>query len=138
MSTRSMIAFDNGDVTYAIYCHFDGYVDGVGRTLFNHYSDIEKVEELMDLGNLSMLRPEIGEKQDFNNPKNSSNWCLAYGRDRGETDQEAKEYLSVLDAKMDFKGCDYFYVFDGNEWKVTQSGYNNWKSLNSYFEKEMA
>jgi len=137
MSTRSMIAFENGDVTYAIYCHFDGYVDGVGRTLFNHYNVIEKVEKLMDLGNLSLLRPELGEKQDFSNPTDK-NWCLAYGRDRGETGQEAKEYLSVLEAKMDCQGCDYFYVFDGNEWKVTQSGYNNWKSLNSYFEKEMA
>jgi len=132
-----MIAFDNGDSVYAIYCHFDGYVDGVGKTLFYHYSDIEKVEELMDLGNLSMLRPEIGEKQDFNNPTDK-NWCLAYGRDRGETDQEAKEYLSVTEAKMDCQGCDYFYVFDGNEWKVTQSGYNNWKSLNEYFEKQKA
>jgi hypothetical protein len=136
MSTRSMIAFDNGDVTYAIYCHFDGYVDGVGCTLFNYYNEVEKVEELMDLGNLSMLCPEIGEKQDFNNPTDK-NWCLAYGRDRGETGQEAKEYLSVRDAMMDFNWCDYLYVFDGNEWKVTQSGYHKWKSLSKYFEKEM-
>jgi hypothetical protein len=138
MSTRSMIAFDNGDVTYAIYCHYDGYIGGcgVGRTLYDYYNDIKKVEELIDLGNLSILRPELGEKQFFDSPKNSD-WCLAYGRDRGEEGQEAKEYLSVLDAKMDFKGCDYFYVFDGNEWKVSQYGYRKWKSLNEYFEKEM-
>lgn len=35
MGTRSMIAFDNGDEVYAIYCHWDGYVEGVGQKHLN-------------------------------------------------------------------------------------------------------
>jgi hypothetical protein len=45
MSTRSRIAIENhhGTVT-SIYCHFDGYLEGVGKKLFNHY-DREKTEK---------------------------------------------------------------------------------------------
>lgn len=128
MSTRSMIAFDNGDEIYAIYCHFDGYPQNVGRTLLNHYDDIEKVEELMDLGNLSILGREIGEKQDFDQPTDK-NWCLAYGRDRGEYGQEAGRYISLIEAKMDFDGCDYFYVFDGHKWLFKRNGAKQYNEL---------
>jgi hypothetical protein len=68
----------------AIYCHYDGYPEGVGQTLANYYQTTDKVEALLNLGDLSVLRQELGEKQDFNDYKNhDENWCLAYGRDRG-------------------------------------------------------
>ena len=77
----------------AIYCHYDGYPEGVGQTLADYYATTERVEALLDLGNLSYLRQELGEKQDFNNRKtHNENWSLAYGRDRGETEQEAQEF----------------------------------------------
>jgi hypothetical protein len=39
MSTRSRIAIENqnGSVT-SIYCHFDGYISGVGKTLKECYT----------------------------------------------------------------------------------------------------
>ena len=90
MSTRSYIAkeLEDGSVRY-IYCHFDGYVEHNGRILVDHYSDSDKVNQLLDLGDLSYLSEEIGEKQDFNQPT-SRTWCLAYGRDRGEHGVGAK------------------------------------------------
>ena len=42
----------------SIYCHFDGYIAGVGKTLLNHYTDPEKVNDLMRLGDLSSLGKE--------------------------------------------------------------------------------
>jgi len=37
MATRSNIAIENQDGTVsAIYCHFDGYIDGVGEILYEH------------------------------------------------------------------------------------------------------
>jgi hypothetical protein len=71
MSTRSRIAIENqnGSVT-SIYCHFDGYLDGVGKKLFNHY-DREKTEKLIELGDISVL----GE---------STLDTIAYHRDRNE------------------------------------------------------
>jgi hypothetical protein len=71
MATRSRIAIENQDGTVdSIYCHFDGYVDGVGKTLFNHY-DQEKLEKLLELGDISSLGTSIED-------------TVAYCRDRGE------------------------------------------------------
>jgi hypothetical protein len=121
MATRSMIAFDNGDEIYAIYCHFDGYPDGVGRVLNESYTDIEKVEQLMDLGDLSMLGKEIGENQHFGH---NTDWCLAYGRDRGEKNCEALTYVSLQHLKNEFykSDCEYLYIFDGKEWTYIHCG----------------
>ena len=120
MSTRSYIAkeLEDGSVRY-IYCHFDGYVEGVGKTLVDHYSDSDKVNQLLDLGDLSSLGEEIGEEQDFSN-RTSENWCLAYGRDRGERDSLAKSYGSasefIREAAGDY-GADYIYLFQDNQWR---------------------
>lgn len=56
MSTRSRIAMIYEDDTVkSIYCHFDGYPSGVGKTLTNHYINPEKVKALMELGDISSL-----------------------------------------------------------------------------------
>ena len=46
-------------------------------------------------------------------------WCLAYGRDRGETDVGSKTYETIGEwvEKLDM-GCEYYYLFDGNDWLV--------------------
>jgi hypothetical protein len=51
MSTRSRIAIENqnGSVT-SVYCHFDGYISGVGAVLQKHYTNRSKVEQLIALG----------------------------------------------------------------------------------------
>ena len=128
MATRYMIAFDNGDELYAIYSHSDGYLSHNGRILLNHYDDIEKVEELMDLGNLSVLGKKIGEKQNFDIFEDREA-CLAYGRDRGETGQEAGKYISLIEATMEFSDCDYFYVFDGHKWLWKRHDQTTWNEL---------
>jgi hypothetical protein len=116
MATRSMIACETADDRIlAIYCHHDGYLHHNGKILLNHYDTQEKVDQLMALGDLSLLSKEIGEKQDFDQPT-SRDWCLAYGRDRGEVGTEAQTYLSLTEAVGEFDGCDYFYYFDGEGW----------------------
>jgi hypothetical protein len=45
MSTRSMIGIQQEDGKIeAIYCHYDGYPEGVGQTLADHYQTTDKVE----------------------------------------------------------------------------------------------
>ena len=120
MSTRSTIAIEQDGKVTAIYCHFDGYKEGVGATLENYYQDKEKIQQLMDLGNLSALSREIGDKQDFNNREdNNEDWCLAYGRDRGETGQEARVFDSVTDWVENFQsGEEFYYIFtEADGWK---------------------
>lgn len=96
MATRSRIAIENQDGTVtSIYCHFDGYLDGVGKKLFNHY-DREKTEKLIELGDISVL----GE---------STLNTIAYCRDRGEDHcfqtHSRVEALFEMDSSVDYIYC---------------------------------
>lgn len=139
MGTRSMIAFDNGDEVYAIYCHWDGYLEYNGKVLLEHYNDLEKVEELMDLGNISSLGPDIGVKHPFSQfdttlsteeyGKLYRNMCCAYGRDRDEKDQEAKVFATLDEACKHYEWSAFYYMFDGLKWFYRESLDDNWKEL---------
>lgn len=116
MSTRSMIGRLNPDGSVdGIYCHWDGYPEHNGKILIAHYNTPERVEELLDLGNLSALGAEIGEQQDFNDPKDG--WCLAYGRDRGEDGQDARHFTNVYEFMTTRFGVDYIYLYTEGKWR---------------------
>jgi len=128
MATRSYIGVRNtdGSVDY-IYCHFDGYPDHNGKILTEHYADMDGVNALMKLGDLSVLGKFIGEKQDFN--KRIKDYCLAHGRDRGETNVSVKnsDYKELINDQ----DVDYVYVFDGDYWECF-STYEPEKLINLY------
>ena len=66
MSTRSYIAKKQPDETFkAVYCHFDGYPEGVGQTLVDSFTDENKVDKLLKLGSLSYLRDDIETQNNF-------------------------------------------------------------------------
>lgn len=84
MATRSTIAIEKQDGTVeAIYCHWDGYVSHNGELLFQHYSNAENLQALIDLGDLSILQSEIGDANNWDAPTRGI--CLFYGRDRLDT-----------------------------------------------------
>ena len=114
MATRSYIGVKNTDGTVDyIYCHFDGYPEHNGEILTEHYASVERVNELMKLGDLSVLGKFIGEKQDFNN--RIPDCCLAYGRDRGEKNVSVNtgDYNELIKDQ----NVDYVYIFDGEYWE---------------------
>jgi hypothetical protein len=56
MSTRSTIALEFADGSVSqVYCHFDGYLDGVGDDLVRGYSDPFELRELIDGGDMSCI-----------------------------------------------------------------------------------
>jgi hypothetical protein len=117
MATRSHIGVRNldGTVDY-IYCHFDGYPAYNGKILTDHYADMDKVNALMKLGDLSILGSEIGERQDFDDRStHNRDWCLAYGRDRNEPNTSVKNgnYNDIISDTQ----VDYVYIFDGDYWE---------------------
>jgi hypothetical protein len=118
MATRSLIATKKGVTYKSIYCHWDGYPENQYPLLKNYYSDPEKIDKLIELGALSYLGKEIGEKQPFDKP--NEDWCLSYGRDRGEEDFQAKENLSMKEVFQEAYGCgaEFLYVHEDNEWKI--------------------
>jgi len=130
MATRCIIGKleSEGDVS-AIYCHWDGYPEGVGMTLMQHYLDATKVDGLMLLGSLSSLGPELGEKHPFSYhdvqmtseryDELYSNMCVAYGRDRGEADVGFRTYADVddfADNAMKDHGAEYLYLYEDGFW----------------------
>ena len=117
MSTRSLIGMKTGNEVSYIYCHNDGYPEYVGLNLLAHYSKREKVEQLMELGDLSTIGKEIGVKVDFDEFDNFGNQCLAYGRDRGEQNVDARTCNWNEFADKDNIGTEYVYIFgDDNQW----------------------
>ena len=135
MATRSTIALEFADGTVQqIYCHWDGYLDNNGQLLLKHYTDPFKVRDLIDLGDLSSLKPEIGEKHAFSQfelPKEeveaytklTENWCTFYGRDRGETGTGAKKFKDFADYVKNHQYEEYEYILrtDG-KWRVHYHG----------------
>lgn len=119
MGTRSRIGVMHGDVCKSVYCHWDGYLDHNGRILLEHY-DSTKANFLVALGDLSSLRPDLGEKHDFDDRAAGDVQCTFYGRDRGETgtewrtDHTFEEFL----ARADLCGAEYYYIMCDGEWYV--------------------
>ena len=120
MATRSIIGKlnENNTVTY-IYCHYDGYYKGgVGQTLNEHYLNESKINDLLELGDLSVLGEEIGFQQKFDDRKTHvKGFCLAYGRDRGESDIEAHSISLEEYINEDVRGEDYKYLYRDGKWE---------------------
>ena len=122
MATRSTIALEFADGTIGqVYCHWDGYIEHNGKILFKHYSDPFKLRELIDLGNLSSLAEDIGEKHNFND--NVKGQCTFYGRDRGENEVEALYYTDFDTYSLEGNFEEYNYILrrDG-VWYVKEDG----------------
>jgi len=120
MSTRSYISKKQSDDSFkAIYCHFDGYPEGVGAVLTNTFKDDVKVDKLLELGSLSYLGSDIDELNDFNNPNPDQSVTMAYHRDRGE-DLEIKEFSNLEEMLEFFEGSwgEYLYVYENGTWLV--------------------
>ena len=148
MGTRSMIAIENPHslAVKSIYCHWDGYLEHNGSILNTHYSNSPKVNNLIALGDLSSLRPEIGEKHEFSRldttlPEEEyerlyGDMCTYFTRDRGET-APYKHFSSAKEAVAYYDGswCEYFYLFkyddtlESGKWYYRTRENGRWKRL---------
>ena len=110
MATRSRIAVETkeGGVR-SVYCHFDGYPDGVGANLLQKFpdgTDSKEVEEYIDLGDRSTTE-------------------LSYGEWRGE-DCPPQSHPSVSD----------FFEGDIEEWGYLYTQEGQWLVKEGYGKKE--
>ncbi len=149
MATRSTIALEFADGTVQqVYCHWDGYLEHNGKILQEHYMDPFKVRELIDLGDVSSLGPNIGTKHEFNSPfrygtpeyekwsEDTRQVCTFYGRDRGEEGTAARKFKDYEDYRKNAQGEEYNYILrqvDGRPvWFV--EFYGGYSSLVEAFE----
>lgn len=112
MSTRSFIGVQNLDGTVTgVYCHHDGYPEGVGATLKKHYTTVQQVIDLVGLGDLSSLGEDLDVTQ-------------AFHRDRGE-DLSTSTYDTLRDIAFDDGGYEYLYVFTPEGWTMASRRESN-------------
>jgi len=146
MGTRSMIAIQNPyskDVR-AVYCHWDGYLEHNGSLLHKHYSNSSKVNNLIALGDISSLRPEIGEKHAFSRletpmddeayDKLYGNMTTFYTRDRGE-DAPFQVFPTLAKACDHYTWSEYFYCFKYSKADDYQSGEWHYKTAGGRWKK---
>ena len=129
MGTRSRIGVMHGDNVKSVYCHWDGYLEHNGAILQEHY-DSAKANNLVALGDLSSLKPEIGIQHAFgyhgteisaeDYETQFGNMCTFYGRDRGETGTEWKTHTNFVDffAEVDGSWCEWYYIMRDGVWYV--------------------
>lgn len=137
MATRSTITVRTGEnERKSVYCHWDGYPSYNGLMLFQHYNDLEKAKELVELGDISTLKKNIHQSdktsdwkvmvwknaervEEYTSKRHSFDnqhidVTVFYGRDRGETGVECAVLRNVDKVNKQ----DYNYYFDGKEWFV--------------------
>ena len=121
----------NGKVT-AVYGHYDGYPQWVGKILKSSYSNSSKVKLLIKLGKhgISTLDKSMkgGKDHSFDNPKKGE--TVFYGRDRGEKHNMTSKYKSVDEFGEDFQkssGAEYGYVWSVKNKKWTMFDYRGQK-----------
>lgn len=135
MGTSSRIGIRNSDDSVvSIYCHWDGYPDHNGRILVEHYTDEAKVRELMALGNLSTLGANIGSQRGVTSPTNE---CNAYGRDRGDSDNEAFHSTSVQEFVDVNWNEEYYYIFHYGRWMVFSTEQHKWVLVTDVLDQIM-
>ena len=119
MSTNCNIAVQIEDDKYLmVYCHHDGYINGVGRKLIYYYTDYEKVLALVRLGDLSSLGNDLEKSE-------------AYHRDM-KRDYVIRTVSEIDISNTLFRVC---YKFINNIWFVKNDGI--WVRLDGFFKKEL-
>ena len=133
MGTHCYIAKEVGSHQYrAIFCQLDGYLEEVGATLAGYYDTEERVDKLLDLGDIYSLAPKLDP--DPNRPHEFLNRqegvTTAFGRDYGETEQDAID-TTIEELLENDPGCEFLYVFYPNEgWEYLQYGkYDSLRNL---------
>jgi hypothetical protein len=109
MATRSNIIIQDPETKEytSIYCHWEGYPDGVGKTLEEFWDTPEKIQELIKLGDLSSLGETLEE-------------CSAYHRDRKDPwDTVCPVSGALLDGLID-ECTEYQYLYQDGSWEILQ------------------
>lgn len=132
MATRSNINVKVGDVYHTIYVHWDGYPEGVGKTLVLNYNSQELAEKVVSHGDISSLDEYCDKPEGHSYDTPVPGYTTYYGRDRGETGTEM-EVRQTIRAEEE-----YSYVWDGSQWLVDGEALSEVLGLETKDESESA
>lgn len=113
MATRALIGYlsDDGSTFVCTYNHYDGYPDGLGKTLNDHYNSDDKAEDVASTGYISYIDDDgtINSKYDE-----------APNRLKLSGDFDEEDMLEIA-SKVDEYGGDYGYVWYDGEWHTLKN-----------------
>lgn len=143
MTTRSLIGLEQDKGKYLVsLCICDGYLTRNGAILFDHYTNKEKLEELLELGKLLALEPKLNPNPDYPHSarRQQLDITIAYGRDVDEQENEPARELSIeeIDKEIEADKClDYIYLFGkDNIWRFFTRENRELRSLEKGIEEE--
>lgn len=108
MSTRSHIGIKDSRGITGVYCHFDGYPEGVGKTLLKNYDTEDKVKALIAEGDMSSLGATIEECDFYKEEPDTEPYTIPDCEDVREKYYQAGRWM------------DYSYLFENGEWYFTR------------------
>ena len=114
MATRSTIGIKNSDGSVeAVYCHWDGYLEHVGKILSEHYNTEEKIRDLLSYGDISSLEKTTTDS-------------VFYMRDRKEKDQISFTLTAEeVKTKLIKHQQEFNYLWEDGRWT-----YSEWNEMN--------
>ena len=133
MSTRCLIAYqkESGEVE-SVYCHFDGYISGVGKMLVEYYGDESKIQKLVSGGDFRSLQENISDIEYYDDVStvNSNEYCFV-----SDADPQYHEYLyKFVSNNSKFRNSGYWQVSQAKKVEV-EDGYKEFAYYYSMFER---
>jgi len=110
MATRSSIAVldKEKNIIKSIYCHYDGYLEGVGEVLKENYNNLEIVNKLIELGDIPFLAKHLEELEPYSD--------VGTGELKYKVFNSIDSYNNYLaDSYLDFA-----YLFKDDKWHYLQ------------------
>jgi hypothetical protein len=106
MATRSSIAVldKEKNIIKVIYCRWDGYLSGVGKTLKENYNNYEIVSKLIEKGDIPFLANNLEELDPYDD--------VEAGKLKYKIFNSIDDYTDYLiDSPLDFA-----YLFKDDKW----------------------
>ena len=136
MSTNAIIAiknFTDGVIKFTTL-NWDGYLDGAGKILLDHYQSPGKIHSLINEGQISSLGKDIGIKNDFDN--RNKDICCFYHRDRNEDKRGPWSYNNIKGFIEEESGnYSYIYCYIDNDWFYLDQSIKEFVPLKPILEK---
>lgn len=122
MATRALIGYLDEDRNFTCtYNHYDGYPEGLGKALKDHYNSDEKAKYIANTGYISSVDEDGNIESKYDEPAN-----------RMVLDDDVVEAGLQIGEKVDEYGGDYGYVWFIDEWMTLKN--NGIRSIADQFD----
>jgi hypothetical protein len=115
MATRALIGYLDEDRNFTCtYNHYDGYPEGLGKALLNHYDTEDTAKKIANTGYISSVDEDGTIDSKYDEPANKI-----------KLDGEWEDALEEMAGKVDEVGGDYGYIWwegDGDWVQIKNTG----------------